>query len=150
MYISEYLFLILFSVAIRFDIDFRSFIREVGFELSGSKLGRGYQDAIAPPKLTWVSIVFYFILFGTIITAFVDRSVSSGFVSIGVSLLTQIITGIIIHPPSKSRIFKKFYLETLYRSMVNRYADYKKENDQVRADAISMLIKKFEHKFPNK
>jgi hypothetical protein len=34
--------------------------------------------------------------------------------------------------------------------MVNRYADYKKENDQVRADAISMLIKKFEHKFPNK
>ena len=33
--------------------------------------------------------------------------------------------------------------------MVNRYADYKKENDQVRADVISMLIKKFEHKFPN-
>jgi hypothetical protein len=61
MYISEYLLLILFSVAIRFDIDFRSFIREVGFELSDSKLGRGYQDAIAPPKLTWLSIVFYFV-----------------------------------------------------------------------------------------
>jgi hypothetical protein len=149
MHISEYLFLILISAVIRFDIDFRSFIREVGFELSGSKLGRGYQDAIAPPKLTWLSIVFYFVLFGTIITAFVDRSVISGFVSIGVALLTQIITGIIIHPPRKSRIFKKFYLETLYRSMVNRYADYKKENDQVRADAIFMLIKKFEHKFPN-
>ena len=149
MHISEYLFLILISAVIRFDIDFRSFIREVGFDLSGSKLGRGYQDAIAPPKLTWLSIVFYFVLFGTIITAFVDRSVISGFVSIGVVLLTQIITGIIIHPPRKSRIFKKFYLETLYRSMVNRYADYKKENDQVRADAIFMLIKKFEHKFPN-
>jgi hypothetical protein len=79
-----------------------------------------------------------------------SKDPTTGFVSISVSLLTQIITGIIIHPPSKSRIFKKFYLETLYRSMVNRYADYKKENDQVRADAISMLIKKFEDKFPNK
>jgi hypothetical protein len=150
MYISEYLFLILFSVAIRFDVDFRSFIREVGFELAGSKLDRGYQDAIAPPKLTWLSIVFYLVLFGTIITAFVDRSVSSGFVSVGVSLLTQVITGIIIHPPRKSRIFKNFYLKFLYRSMVNRYADYKKTNDHVRADAIFMLIKKFEYKFPNK
>ena len=31
--------------------------------------------------------------------------------------------------------------------MVNRYADYKKENDNVRANAINILIKKFENKF---
>jgi hypothetical protein len=147
MLISEYIFLVLASAAFRFDVDFRSFIKEVGLELSDSKFGRGYQDAITPPKLFWLSFACYFTILGTIITAFIDRSVSSGFVSIAVSLLTQIIIGIIINPPGKSRIFKTFYYKTLYTSIVNRYANYKKDNDIVRADAIYVLIKKFEKKF---
>lgn len=149
MLISEYILLVLASVALRFDVDFRSFIKEVGLELSDSKFGRGYQDAIAPPKLVWLSFACYFVILVTIITAFIDRSVSSGFISIFISLLVQVVTGIIIYPPGKSRICKKFYFKTLYTSIINRYADYKKENDQVRADAIFILIKKFEHKFPN-
>ena len=31
--------------------------------------------------------------------------------------------------------------------MTNRYADYKKNNDSVRADAMQILIKKFEKKY---
>ncbi len=145
----EYVFLILISAVNRFDIDFRSFIREVGFELSDDKLGRGYQDAIVPPKLNWISIFCYFVLFGIIISIF-NKSVSSGFISILVYLLTVTTVGIIIHPPGKSKIFRNFYLEKLYSSMVNRYADYKKENDDVRADAIYPLIKKFEKKLLKK
>jgi hypothetical protein len=146
--ISEYIFLILASAVSRFDVDFRSFIKEVGLELSDTKLGTGFQDAITPPKLNWLSFACYFIILGTIFTAFIDRSISSGFVSIFVSLIVHVITGIIIIPPGKSRIFKKFYFKTLYSSMVNRHADYKKANDTLRADAMFMLIKKFEHKFP--
>jgi hypothetical protein len=146
--ISEYIFLILASVLFKFDVDFRSFIKEVGIELSDTKFGTGFQDAITPPKLNWLSFACYFIILGTIITAFIDRSISSGFVAIIVSLIVHVITGIIINPPGKSRIFKKFYFKTLYSSMVNRHADYKKENDNLRADVMFMLIKKFEDKFP--
>ena len=31
--------------------------------------------------------------------------------------------------------------------MTNRYADYKKNNDHVRADAINILVKKFERNY---
>ena len=147
MLILEYLFLVLISILIRFDIDFRSFIREVGLELSDNKFASGYQDAISPPKLTWLSIVCYLIFFGTIISLFFYKSVILGIFCIFIVLIIQVITGTIIHPPRKTRIFEKFYLRILYSSMVNRYADYKKENDNVRANAINILIKKFENKF---
>jgi hypothetical protein len=148
MIISEYIILVFGSVLFRFDVDFRSYIKEVGIELSDIKSRTGFQDAITPPKLNWLSFACYFIILGTIITAFIDRSTSSGFVAIFISLIVQVITGIIINPPGKSRIFKKFYFKTLYSSMVNRHADYKKENDNVRADAMFILIKKLEHSFP--
>jgi hypothetical protein len=146
--ISEYILLILSSAVFKFDVDFRSFIKEVGIELSDTKFGTGFQDAITPPKLNWLSFACYFIILGTIITAFIDRSISTGFVAIFIILVVHVITGIIISPPGKTRIFKKFYFKTLYSSMVNRHADYKKANDNLRADAMLVLIQKFERSFP--
>ena len=56
----EFLSIIAFIAAIpfRLDIGFRNFNKEVGLELSSSKMGTGYQDAITPPKLNYVSYVF--------------------------------------------------------------------------------------------
>lgn len=147
MFTFEYIYLFLVSILLRIDLDFRSFIKEVGLELSDTKTGAGFQDAITPPKLNWISFFCYLIIFVLIYTAFVDRSATAGIYSAILSIFTLIISGAIINPPKKKRLLEKFYLKTLYSSMVGRYADFKKNNDNLRADAIQMLITKFEKTF---
>ena len=145
----EYFVLIIISVLWRFDLDFINFTKVVGLELSDTKIGTGYQDAISPPKLTWVAFGIYILLAIPLINAFFGESGSivQGLIAIGVIFGTTIVTGVIIHPPSKEPVFEKFYLKILYNSMTNRYADYKKNNDNVRADAINILVKKFERNY---
>ena len=118
-------------------------------QLSTTKIGTGFQDAISPPKLTWVAFGIYILLAILLINAFFGESGSivQGLIAIGVIFGTTIVTGVIIHPPSKEPVFEKFYLKILYNSMTNRYADYKKNNDNVRADAINILVKKFERNY---
>jgi ATP-binding protein involved in chromosome partitioning len=57
-----------------------------------------------------------------LINAFFDSSGSifQGFIVLGVIIGTTIVSGIIIHPPNKEPLFRKFYLKILYRSMTNR------------------------------
>ena len=147
MMIFDYAVLILVSILFRFDVGFRNFNKEVGLELSDTKSGTGYQDAITPPKLNWLSYVVYILLAIMVFGSFVDGSVKQGFITLGIIIGTAIISGVILHPPNKPPLLNKFYLKTLYRSMTNRYADFKKNNDSVRADAMQMLIKKFEKKY---
>ena len=45
------------AIPFRLDIGFRNFNKEVGLELSSTKMGTGYQDAITPPKLNYVTYV---------------------------------------------------------------------------------------------
>ena len=118
-------------------------------QLSTTKIGTGFQDAISPPKLTWVAFGIYILLAILLINAFFGESGSivQGLIAIAVIFGTTIVTGVIIHPPSKGPVFEKFYLKILYNSMTNRYADYKKNNDHVRADAINILVKKFERNY---
>ncbi len=143
----EYIYLFLISVLFRIDLDFRGFIKEVGLELSDTKAGTGFQDAITPPKLNWISFFCYFVIFALIYTAFADRSASAGVYCIILFIFTLVICGTIINPPKKKRLLEKFYLKILYSSMVGRFADFKKNNDNLRADAIQILISKFEKKF---
>ena len=146
MFVLDYLIVIILSIFLRFDVEFRNFNKEVGLELSSTKTGTGYQDAITPPKLNWLSIPVYIFLILILINAFFDKtgSISLGFTVLGIIIVTAVISGVILHPPKKPPILRKFYLKTLYKSMTNRYADYKKKNDHVRADAMQTLIKKFE------
>ena len=150
MMIFDYAVLILVSILFRFDVGFRNFNKEVGLELSDTKAGTGYQNAITPPKLNWLSYAVYILFAIFLFNGFFDKnsgSMSLGFTVLGVIIGTAIISGVIMHPPNKPPLLKNFYLKTLYKSMTNRYADYKKNNDSVRADAMQMLIKKFEKKY---
>ena len=149
MGLIEYIVLIIISVLFRFDLDFINFTKVVGMQLSTTKTGTGYQDAISPPKLTWVTFGIYILLAIFLINAFFGESGSivQGFIAIGIIFGTTIVTGVIIHPPGKGPIFRKFFLKVLYHSMTNRYADYKKNNDHGRADAMNILVKKFERNY---
>ena len=146
MMLSEYIILILAGVLWRFDIDFRQFNKKVGLELSESKQGSGFQDAITPPKLNWLSYFIYFLLIATFITAFFDRGGwKTALICLGILIATMVISGVIIgsNQPNRKPLFQKFYFRVLFNSMVNRHADYLKNNDKVRADAMGTLVKKF-------
>ena len=151
MMIFDYVVLIIVSILLRFDVGFRNFNKEIGLELSETRTGTGFQDAITPPKLNWLSYGVYILLAFFLINAFFDNSgsISQGFAVLGTIIATTIVSGIIMHPANKAPLLKKFYLKTLYKSMINRHADYKKNNDEVRADAMSILVEKFEKNYLN-
>mgnify|MGYP001315244306 FL=1 len=146
MMLSEYIILILAGALWRFDIDFRQFNKKVGLELSESKQGSGFQDAITPPKLNWFSYFVYFLLIASFITAFFDRGGwKTALICLGILIATMVITGVIFgsNQPNRKPLFEKFYFRVLFNSMVNRHADYLKNNDKLRAEAMENLVTKF-------
>jgi hypothetical protein len=143
MAITEYLILILASGIFRFDAEFRSYTKKVGLELSVTKSGSGYQDAITPRELNFVFISSIVVLLGLIFMGFAFQSVGTGFLCIGVSIGSMVVTGLIIAPFGKETILKSFILRYLFASMNRRYRKYKKQNDNLRAEAMNDLIQKF-------
>ena len=142
----EFLSIIAFIAAIpfRLDIGFRNFNKEIGLELSSSKMGTGYQDAITPPKLNYVTFVFWPLNLFIIFASFADFG-AMGFVILGIFILSNVLTGIFILPK-----LDKFFLRILFRSMTNRHADYVRDGDDIRADAIKGILNTFKEKYAKK
>lgn len=93
------------AIPFRLDIGFRNFNKEVGLELSSTKMGTGYQDAITPPKLNYVSYVFWPLNLFIIVASFLDYG-AWGFIILGIFILSNVLTGIFILPK-----LDKFFLE---------------------------------------
>ena len=142
----EFLSILVFITAIpfRIDIEFRNFNKVVGLELSSSKMGTGYQDAITPPKLNYVSYIFWPLNIFIIFAGFSDFG-SSGFIILGIFIFSAILTWIFICPK-----LDKFFLKTLFYSMINRHADYVKSGDKLRAEAMKSVLEIFKKKYGKK
>ena len=149
MFASEYIVLIVTCCLWRFDLDFRDFNKKVGLELSDTKMGTGFQDAITPPKLNWLSYVVYFVLIATLITAYFDRGgFKTVLICLGIIFLFPPIAGVLILEKLKfKKKLDKIYLRILLHSMINRHADYVKNNDTIRADAMKGLLNKLKKKY---
>ena len=146
MMLSEYIILIFASILWRIDIDFRELNKKIGLELSTSKVGTGLQDAITPPRLNWLSYFIYFVLIASFITAFFDRGGwKTALICLGVVIATMVISGVILRSniPNKEPMLKNFYFRILFNSIVNRHANFVKNNDKLRADAMGDIVKKF-------
>ena len=88
------------------------------------------------------SIIYGLSLF-VIISGFFKSTFTTGFIYLGLYLLTLILVGATLFKPnSLSPLAKPFY-HIVLNSMVNRYADYKKNNDEIRAQAIEIVLEKF-------
>lgn len=64
----------------------------------------------------------------------------------GTFLVVSVVAGASLIPKADSA----HYVRRIYRSMVNRYADYEKQGDRVRSDAMKQLIDKVEQTFGEK
>jgi len=146
MEIAIYFVAALLGIFFRYNLGFSQACKFVGTSISSSGSGSGFQDAVTPPfstnftLLTWVAIVC---VFGFAVYKFGWETF--GF-AIGAFFVSSVIAGAVVIPKSDS----KHFVERIYRSMVSRFADYVKEGDTLRADAMKHLIDKIEANYRDK
>ena len=143
----EYFIILALGILTRVILGFVNYTKSLGLELSNEKNGTGYQNAITPPLFPLIASTIYGLSLFVIISGFFERAFITGFIYLGLYLLTLIVVGAtLFRPNSLSPLAKPFY-NIVLNSMVNRYANYKKKNDEVRAKAIEIVIEKFKEAY---
>ena len=143
----EYFIILTLGIFTRIILGFVNYTKSLGLELSNEKDGTGYQNAITPPFFPLIASVIYGLSLFFIISGFFESSFMTGFIYLGLYLLTLIVVGATLFKPnSLSPLAKPFY-HIVLNSMVNRYANYKKKNDEVRAKAIEIVLEKFKEAY---
>ena len=139
----EYFIILILGIFTRIILGFVNYTKSLGLELSNEKDGTGYQNAITPPLFPLIASIIYGLSLFVIFFGFFQYSFTTGFIYLGLYLLTLIVVGATLFKPnSLSPLAKPFYYVVL-NSMVNRYANCKKNNDEVRAKAIEIVLEKF-------
>ena len=143
----EYFIILTLGIFTRIILGFVNYTKSLGLELSNEKDGTGYQNAITPPLFPLIASTIYGLSLFFIIAGFFEKSFMTGFIYLGLYLLTLIVVGATLFKPnSLSPLAKPFY-HIVLNSMVNRYANYKKKNDEVRAKAIEIVLEKFKEAY---
>ena len=143
----EYFIILALGILTRVILGFVNYTKSLGLELSNEKNGTGYQNAITPPLFPLIASTIYGLSLFVIISGFFERAFITGFIYLGLYLLTLIVVGAtLFRTNSLSPLAKPFY-HIVLNSMVNRYANYKKKNDEVRAKAIEMVLEKFKEAY---
>ena len=112
----------------------------IGVAISDTDSSTGYQDAITPPNSTNIYLataLAIVVVLGYAVYAF---GWGTGGIALAVFFFVSALAGATIMPKPQSI----HYLKRIYGSMANRYADFQKEGDSVRAVAIKDLIDKVE------
>ena len=143
----EYFIILVLGIFTRIILGFVNYTKSLGLELSNERDGTGYQNAITPPLFPIIASLIYGLSLFVIISGFFDSSFTTGFIYLGLYLLTLIVIGATLFKPnSLSPLAKPFY-HIVLNSMINRYANYKKNNDQVRAQAIEIVLERFKEAY---
>ena len=143
----EYFIILALGIITRIILGFVNYTKSLGLELSNEKDGTGYQNAITPPLFPIIASVIYGLSLFVIISGFFDSSFTTGFIYLGLYLLTLIVIGATLFKPNSLSPLSKPFYNIVLNSMINRYANYKKTNDEVRAEAIEIVIEKFKEAY---
>lgn len=138
-----YVVVALLGIAFRYNAGLVEACRVAGVSISDFDSGTGYQDAITPPSSSNISLITGFSAALLIGFAFYQYGWPTGLISVVVFFIASLIAGATMIPDPESA----HYLRRIYHSLINRYADFVKSGDSVRANAIKVLIGKFESKY---
>ena len=133
--IGLWLLVAVLAVALAYTTQFITATLTMGRELAGSTTKRGFQDAITPPWQTNLALVVYV---GIPIVALVMwwrigwPSALAGMVAIFVGSL---VAGFIVPQASGGH-----YQRLILQSMIARYANYLRDGDVLRAEAMKQLL----------
>ena len=108
-----------------------------------SSLVTPLQDAITPPWKTTLAIFIYISLIFFVVYCFYSLGWKYGIAYfIGIFISSAFIK--IFYPKPES----KFFHNIIIHSLMNRYTDYKKEGDNIRASAVAELLGRFDIEIP--
>lgn len=140
----EYLLYIasaLLGFLFRYQLGLTNACKTLGVRISDGASETGFQDAITPPSSTNITLLVWGLILGLFAFSIFGFGWGEFGIAAGVFFVVSIVLGAIVIPKPDSPHF----VRRIYRSMINRWADYEKEGDSVRADALKILIGKVEH-----
>lgn len=128
----------LVSLALGYVLAFTSTTLMVGRSLSDTGVGRGYQDAVTPPRFSTIAMLVYAPTLGGVIYGFwtFDWQIGIGIV-IGLLVATRLNMALFL-PKENGEHFRKLII----LSMINRHADFLKSGDVLRASVMAELLAK--------
>jgi len=134
------------AVLFRYQLGLVHACKIIGVKISDGTTDTGYQDAITPPSSTNFTLLIWALISGLMLFTLFGFGWSEFGIVVIILLGVTILAGVSIIPNPDST----HYVRRIYHSMANRMADYQKQNDIVRADALNMLIEKVEYSFGDK
>jgi hypothetical protein len=124
------------GILFRYQLGLVEACRTIGVRISSAPTKTGYQDAITPPYSTKITLMTWALIIALFLYAIFGFGWREFGIVAGTFLVVSLIAGIAFVPKPESA----HYLKLICRSMANRYADYMKEGDTVRADVMKGLI----------
>lgn len=133
-------FMYFVSLVLGYILAFTNTTLIIGKSLSDTdtNTGTGYQDAITPPLFSKSAILVYIISIVGLIFGFWRFGLFRGFGIIIGFFFVVALNKVLILPKSGSEHFRNIII----RSMIKRHADYLRDNDTIRASAMSYLLDK--------
>lgn len=127
----------LMAFALAYTLLFSSATLSMGREFSEASSGRGFQDAISPPWVTNLGLVVY--LCSALIVGLMwwETGFLSAVGSAALILFGSSIAKLVLPKPNGDH-----YRNLILRSMMSRYANYVRDSDTLRAEAMGQLLKK--------
>ena len=144
------IYIILFwlaSLLLGYSLAFNRATLAIGKSISTTDSPTGFtaQDAITPPWSTNLAILSYAVSIGVIGYGWYEYGWLAGLgITLGFFFLVPI-NLVLLLPKSDGEHFRRLILH----SMMNRYADYVKSGDQIRASAMSILLEKIGMPLPD-
>ncbi len=137
MEIILWIFSVIFSFGFAYTMQFSMATLSLGRELSDFDSGTGFQNAITPPWQTNLAILVYV---GCLAEVVAMWWVAGWFSAIG-SILVIVIGSLfckIILPKTTGDHYKNL----IFQSMLSRYANYVRDGDHMRAQAMKNLLER--------
>ena len=126
------------SLLLGYELAFTGATLAIGRSIGDTDGSTGFQDAITPPWSTNFAIVSYVAAIGAVGYGWYQYGWLTGIGIVVGFFFLVVINKVVLLPKSESDHFKRLIL----RSMINRYADFKKSGDDVRAAAMATLLDK--------
>jgi hypothetical protein len=134
---------LILSFGLAYAIIFSEVTLALGRSLSNDTPGRGYQDALTPPWQARLSLVIYVLTL--VVIAF------SGYeFGIGRCIATVVLlfAGSMLWRRVLPKGHSRHYLKLIVTSMVQRYAEWMRRGDHVRASVMAQLLGKMGLELP--
>lgn len=126
---------VVLAVGLGYTLRFTAATLAFGRELSGSTSTTGFQDAITPPWQTKLAITVYIGIAAVVLIMWWQL----GWVSVLLALLAIVVVlsvATLVLPKASGGHYRRVIL----RSMIARYANYVRDRDALRAEAMKHLL----------